>query len=228
MIYLNKDMLRDKIYACWTGKNIGGTLGAPTEGARRMLNLTGFSTAKGEVLPNDDLDLQLVWLMAVEERGPENINSETLGEYWLSFIDPYWNEYGYCKTNMKDGFFPPLSGDLDNDDWRHSNGAWIRTEVWACLYPGRPDKACEMAFEDSSVDHGYGEGTMASIFVAAMESAAFVISDINTLLKIGLSKIPENSRIAQAVHVAMDAYAQGLTWQEARERVFENTRLFAI
>ncbi len=224
MIYLNKEMIRDKINACWTGKNIGGTLGTPTEGERKMLDLTGFTTKPGEVLGNDDLDLQLIWMMLLDERGPENVTSENLGEYWLTYIDPYWNEYGVGKTNMKEGFFPPLSGELNNSDWKHSNGAWIRTEVWACLYPARPDKACEYAYADASVDHGYGEGSMAAIFVAAIESAAFVISDINTLLDIGLSKIPENCRIAQAVRVVRDAYEKGLTWQEARNLVLEDTK----
>ena len=29
MISFNRDKLRDKIYACWIGKNIGGTMGGP-------------------------------------------------------------------------------------------------------------------------------------------------------------------------------------------------------
>ncbi len=53
---------KDKVYACWTGKNIGGTIGAPYEGKREILNVTGFTTKPGQPLPNDDLDLQLVWL----------------------------------------------------------------------------------------------------------------------------------------------------------------------
>ena len=32
MIAFAKDYLRDRIYACWIGKNIGGTLGTPYEG----------------------------------------------------------------------------------------------------------------------------------------------------------------------------------------------------
>ena len=41
---------------------------------------------RGEPLPNDDLDLQLAWLRAVDELGPQNINSKTLGEYWISYV----------------------------------------------------------------------------------------------------------------------------------------------
>ena len=31
MLNLNLDEYRDRVYGCWTGKNIGGTLGAPFE-----------------------------------------------------------------------------------------------------------------------------------------------------------------------------------------------------
>lgn len=223
MLFLNNEKLRDKITACWVGKNIGGTLGTPFEGLKEMNDVQGFVTQPGEVLGNDDLDLQLIWLMAMDDLGPKGITSETLGEYWLSFIDPYWNEYGVGKCNMKEGFPAPLSGELNNSNWKNSNGAWIRTEVWACLYPGRPNKAVEYAFMDASVDHGYGEGTFAAIFVAAMESAAFIINDVDTLLKIGLSKIPADCRVARSVNIVIDGYKNGTDWKDVRQALVEDS-----
>ena len=125
---INFKEYKDKVYACWLGKNIGGTMGTPYEGKREILDVKGFVTEEGVVLPNDDLDLQLVWLHALEQQGPHAINAALLGEYWLSFIVPHWNEYGIGKANMKRGLPPPMSGDYNND-WKHSNGAWIRTEI---------------------------------------------------------------------------------------------------
>ena len=109
MIKLNAASFRDKVYACWIGKNICGTMGAPFEGKREYLDVRGFTTAEGVVLPNDDLDLQLVWLHAVEQLGPRAINAATLGEFWLSYIVPHWNEYGLGKNNMVRGLLSPLS-----------------------------------------------------------------------------------------------------------------------
>ena len=223
MISFKKDYLRDKIYACWLGKNIGGTMGAPYECKREINDIKGFASEPGKPLPNDDLDLQLVWLRAVDEIGPEAIDSKILGEYWLSYIGPSWNEYGICKANLRDGIHAPLSGEINNDEWKNSNGAWIRTEIWACLFPANPEKAIRYAFEDASVDHGFGEGTYAAIFVAAMESVAFVINDINSLLEIGLSKIPENCRVYRSVRIAIDAYNKGISWREAREMIVEDS-----
>lgn len=223
MITFDKKTLHDRIYACWIGKNIGGTLGTPYEGSREMHDITGFASKEGEPLPNDDLDLQLAWLRAVDELGPQNINSKTLGEYWISWVTPHWNEYGICKANMRDGLLPPLSGEINNEEWKHSNGAWIRTEVWACLYPAMVEQAIRFAYEDASVDHGFGEGTYAAIFVAAMESAAFVIQDAYALLRIGLSKIPADCRVARSIKIVIKAFEAGVPWQEARQLVVQDS-----
>ena len=215
MIKLNREMLSDKVYACWIGKNIGGTLGGPYEGKRQVLNVEGFSTKAGEPLPNDDLDLQIVWLRAMRHLGPQGVNERSLGEYWMEYISPYWNEYGICKANMTHGLPAPMSGHYKNE-WKHSNGAWIRTEIWACLYPADVNNAVKYAYYDACVDHGSGDGTHAAMFVAALESAAFVISDIRELINIGLSKIPADCRFAKYINTAVECYDSGKTWLEAR------------
>lgn len=70
-------------------------MGAPYEGRRELMDIKGFSTPKGTVLPNDDLDLQLAWLLAMEENGPYNLNALILGEYWINYItaplERIWN-----------------------------------------------------------------------------------------------------------------------------------------
>ncbi|MBQ8356989.1 MAG: ADP-ribosylglycohydrolase family protein [Clostridia bacterium] len=72
---------------------------------------------------------------------------------------------------MQRGLLPSMSGDYDNS-WKHSNGAWIRTEIWASLCPGTPEAAAKYAIEDARVDHGAGEGTYAAAFVAARQRAS--------------------------------------------------------
>ena len=77
--FINKDIYRDKVLGCWTGKNIGGTLGAPMEGQREIFDVSFYTQdLQGNPAPNDDLDLQLVWLKAIEENGIFNINERIL------------------------------------------------------------------------------------------------------------------------------------------------------
>lgn len=218
---------KNKVKGCWIGKNIGGTMGGPYEHSREILDIKGFSTKAGEPLPNDDLDLQLVWLHALENIGPYNINASTLGEFWLSFITPHWNEYGISKANMKRGLIPPLAGDYDSS-WSNSNGAWIRTEIWACAAPGIPSVAAKYAMEDAKVDHGSGEGTIAAAFVAAMQSAAFVLEDITDCIEIGLSAIGKESRVAKSIELVKKCYSSGKNWVEARNLVCEQNKDIGI
>lgn len=217
---LNRETYAKKVYGCWVGKNIGGTMGTPYEGKRQVQNIQGFVTKPNEILPNDDLDLQLVWLHAVEQIGPYGLDCKKLGEFWCSFIVPFWNEYGLGKNNMIRGLQAPLSGDYKNP-WKNSNGAWIRTEIWASMAPGAPAVAAKYAIEDAKVDHGAGEGTIAAAFVAAMQSAAFVVSDVRRCIEIALTQIPAESRMAKSVVKLFECYDKGMSAPDARNVILE-------
>lgn len=220
---INLERFRDQVLGCWTGKNIGGTLGAPFEGRREMQNVSFYAQdLAGEPAPNDDLDLQLIWLLAVEEQGVWKLNERMLAEYWMNYIVAPWNEYGVGKTNIANGVMPPLSGACNNERWKFSNGAWIRSEIWACLFPGSPDEALHFAWMDSCVDH-CGEGIYAELFTTALESAAFVVSDLRELIAIGLSKIPADCRVARAVKLAVAEFDRGGDWRDAREAIVKDS-----
>lgn len=208
-----------KVEGCYAGKNVGGTLGAPFECLRGVFNVDFYTqNLNGEPLPNDDLDLQLIWLNAVEKYG-RRTDARILGEYWNYFVVPRFAEYGGCKNNLSTGLVPPFSGYVNNDS-RNSNGGFIFSELWACLAPGYPEIAAKYAYEDGIVAHGE-EGLYAEIFCAAMESAAFVESDIEKLIDIGLSYIPENCGVAKGAKVARECYHSGKTWQQARKRLLQ-------
>ncbi len=221
MIKLNHATYMDKLRACWIGKNIGGTLGAPFEGKKDLLHIEGFTTPCGEPIPNDDLDLQLVWLCAMEREGAKYVNANKLADYWLEWITPHWNEYGISKTNLRLGLLPPMSGETDNERWRTSNGAWIRSEIWAGLAPGVIDVAMSYAMADAMVDHGVSEGTYAELFTVVLQSMAYCESNIRALLEIALSKIPASCRVAQTVRLVTECYDSGVSYAETRERVVE-------
>ena len=188
---------KDKVMGCWAGKNIGGVLGAPFEGKRQVNDISFYTQdlSMGPP-PNDDLDLQIIWLAAVERYG-RNVNASILGEYWLSYCIPNWVEYGTGKANLRAGLQPPLSGLIDNT-YKDSCGCYIRSEIWACLAPGNPELAARYAYEDAIVDHE-GEGMYGEIFFAALQSAAFVESDKRKLIDIALSYIPEESKTTAAI-----------------------------
>ncbi len=216
--------LWNAIYGCWMGKNCGGTLGAPLEksfGEPEPFDVWWYPKLQAGGIPNDDLEMQLLWLKALEEVGP-TLNAGHLTQYWLDHIGYNWDEYGFSKHNLRLGLRPPVSGHYNN--WfRDCMGCPIRSEIWACVAPGHPRVAAKYAFEDAICDHAGGESVHGELFNVAIEAAAFVVADPKKLIDIGLSYVGEGTQTRKAIQAALDAHQAGVDWKEARRRALAAT-----
>ena len=219
---INQQEYRNKVMGCWMGKNIGSALGQPFEWKRKINDVT-FYTQNLEDLPasSTDLDIQLLWLRALEDNGV-HITTPVLSEYFLSYVTAYNNSYGPAKINMQAGLMPPLSS--MTTPYRDSCGAFIRSEIWAAIAPGCPEIAAVKAYNDAIIDHGAGEGLYAAMLMAVIQSAAFIEEDPFMLIETGLSYIPDDCGVAQAVKCVLDSYQNDSTWLEARDRVLKEHR----
>jgi ADP-ribosylglycohydrolase len=216
-VRIDETVYRDKVLGCWLGKNAGGTLGGPLEqkfGQEEMFDVSWYPELPEGGIPNDDLELQLIWLQALREHGP-GIVARDLAEYWLDCIRYNFDEYGLSKTNLQKGLVPPVSG-WHNNWFKHCMGSPIRSEIWACVAPGTPEIAAAYAFEDAICDHAGGESVFGEVFNAVLESCAFVISDRVRLIEIGLSAIPPECLTHRAVRRALGLFGAGLHWKAAR------------
>ena len=215
---MDRATLYDKIYACWLGKNIGGTLGTPVEGRMEVMDLTWYPVLdpKG-ALPNDDLDLQLLNLHAIESYGTR-LKADHIAAEWSEHCFFPFDEYGYAGTAMRYGFKPPFSGMFDNH-FTNCMGSPIRSEIWAVIAAGKPRLAAYFAWQDAVVDHAGGEGVFGEIFNAAFEAAAFESTDVPALIREALTYIPATSRVYGAVAMILDLYEQGVDLLDAREQV---------
>ncbi len=211
------EKLKNKIYACWLGKTIAGGLGAPFEGNPYSLNL-----AQDDLLldtgPNDDLELQLLWLIFAEKYGM-SLDSDKLSEAWLDVIEYGMDEYGVAIWNLRRGLKPPMTGYVDNY-FTDGMGAAIRSEIWACLCPGNPEAAAYFASCDASVDH-CGEGVWAEMFLAAAESSAFLSDSLEKALESGLKYVSSDSNVFGVVKYVMNMYASGTDLKKARTLILE-------
>ena len=136
-------------------------------------------------LPNDDLDLQLLNLHAMEMYGV-NTTAEHIAAEWSEHCYFPWDEYGHAGTAMRYGFKPPFSGMFDNH-FTSCMGCPIRSEVWAAIAAGKPRLAAYFAWQDAVVDHAGGEGVFGEIFNAALEAAAYLSTDVPALIREALT-----------------------------------------
>jgi ADP-ribosylglycohydrolase len=219
-VALNGASYRDKVLGCWHGKNIGGTLGGPLEekfGRDELFDVDWYPELPEGGIPNDDIELQLLWLQAIQEKGP-GINARQLADYWLDCVRYNFDEYGLSKANLVRGLCPPVSG-WHNNWFRDCMGSPIRSEIWACIAPAAPEIAARYAFEDAICDHGGGESVFGEVFNAVMQSCAFVESDKTKLIEAGLSAIPRRSLTYRAVARALALFQAGVEWKAARNLI---------
>lgn len=221
-IILDRETYRDKVMGCWRGKNVGGTLGGPLEekfGRDELFNVSWYPELPEGGIPNDDLELQLIWFQALQEKGP-GITARDLTEYWLDCVHYNFDEYGLSKANMLRGLPPPISG-WHNNWFRDCMGSPIRSEIWACIAPGNPEIAARYAFQDAICDHGGGESVYGEVFNAVVESCAFVMDDKLALIRVGLRSIPRESLTYKAIARAQELFLAGTDWVEARNKIKE-------
>ena len=127
----------DKVLAGWLGKSLGGVIGAPFENHKMFGHETEDNIWPDALAINDDLDIQVVWLEAMQERGLY-LSSRDLAEYWQDRCYHNYCEYGFFLNNIQRGISAPLSGIWNNSFYVESEGCPIRSEIWGFVCPGNP------------------------------------------------------------------------------------------
>jgi len=66
------------------------------------LHFSFYETVPTIAPPNDDLELQLVWLHLAEKAG-SSLTQADFARAWLDHIHYMWDEYGRCRWNLRRG-----------------------------------------------------------------------------------------------------------------------------
>ena len=214
---MNDSIIHKKILSGLLGKAIGGTLGAPFEGSEKVRDLDFYDPVPEGMVPNDDLDLQIMYLVKLNEMENVKIDRFVLAEIFKNHNRFCFDEYNVALRNLRYGILPPHSGSYDNG-FPHGLGAAIRSELWAFLAPGNPKLAADFSEEDACIDHA-GEGVYAARFLAALESAAFTSSNVLDVIQAGLEQIPETSRLYYAISRAIKLSKKSYDWKSVREEL---------
>ncbi len=192
----------DKVLGGWIGKCAGGILGAPVEGYKRFNDIKMSDKLFDTNYPNDDLDLQVLWLDMVKHKGPY-VRERDFGDHWKKHVQFPWGEYGVAGRNLKLGIYPPQSGEHNNWYWSSGMGSPIRSEIWGMLNPGMPAQAAYYAGLDSSLDHD-GFSVDAERFLSAMAAEAFFEDDIMTIIRIASELFEHDSPFTDLLFFALD------------------------
>jgi ADP-ribosylglycohydrolase len=239
----------ERVYAGVIGKIIGVYLGRPFEGwtyERIMRELGPINFYVNErrdvalrshhlVVTDDDISGTFAFPRALADYGfPRHLTSEQIGNTWLNYIVEdrailWWGGIGNSTEHtaylrLKSGVPAPLSGsiELNGKTVAEQIGAQIFIDGWAMVSPGAPDQAAYLAEQAARVSHD-GEAVHAAKLLAAMEAQAFVESDVQKLLDVGLGFVPRDALIRRVVEDvrAWHAGDNGQDWERTRALIAE-------
>ncbi|MEA3308432.1 MAG: ADP-ribosylglycohydrolase family protein [Chloroflexota bacterium] len=227
----------ERVYAGVLGKIIGVYLGRPFEGwsYERIMAELGEITyyvheQRGRLLivPDDDITGTFTFLRALPDHDNNlELTSAQIGQTWLNYIIEgrtilWWGGLGNSTEHtaylrLKNGIPAPRSGsiDLNGKLVAEQIGAQIFIDGWALVAPGDPALAVDLARRAASVSHA-GEAVYAAQVIAAMESQAFVETNLNKLLDIGVSFIPRDSIIYRLIADVRERHVAERDWRAAR------------
>ena len=167
---------------------------------------------------DDDLAYTLLGLLIAEEYGP-GFSTEDVGRAWVRYLPYACSAENVALTNLKAGVEALHAAEVENPycEWI---GADIRSDPWGYLAPGWPERAAEMAYRDAYISHRR-QGIYGEMFFSAAIAAAFAVDDPVEALQIGLTEIPQECALAQAVCWALEMAPKIKDYRQARAAVDE-------
>ena len=234
----------ERVYAGVLGKIIGVYLGRPFEGwsneaiEKRLGEIDYYVHDKLDVpliVTDDDISGTFTFIRALEDYHCDPaITPQQIGQTWLNYLIEnrtilWWGGLGNSTEHtafmrLASGIEAPASGSIATNGKvvAEQIGAQIFIDGWAMVSPGDPERAADLARRAASVSHD-GEAIYGAQVLAAMEAAAFVETDTNKLIDIGVAQIPSDSVLAAMIADIRDWHAKhGADWRATFAQIKAN------
>lgn len=126
----------------------------------KSMNLEYTRNAMDGVPVDDDITYTLLGLLIVKDFG-QDFSIEDVGKAWLKYLPYACTAEDIALKNLKAGIPPRKAGETENPycQWI---GADIKSDPWAYLAPGCPEKAADMAYKDAFISHRLGRKKLLS------------------------------------------------------------------
>lgn len=233
---------KEDIYAGVLGKMIGVYLGRPVEGWTyedirdtfgEIYYYKNHKTGAPLIVPDDDISGTFAFFRSLEDnRFSPKIEARQIGDTWLNYIIEnktilWWGGLSRSTEHtaylrLKNGIKAPKSGAVETNgrSMAEQVGAEIFIDAWAMANPGNPERAAKMAREAASVSHD-GLAVEAAVYLAVMESLAFVEKDIQVLLDKGLAYVRHPGFI-RLVADLREQCAKASDWRQVRQWIADH------
>lgn len=172
-------------------------------------------------MPEDD-DINYAMLnLAVLEKAGLDFSTDDVATAWLEMMPAatVFTAERVAYDNLLALLEAPETARHRNP-YREWIGAQIRADVWGWVSPGDPARAAQLAWRDARLSH-VENGLYAEMFVAAMVAAAFSRTQPRDLIRDGLSLVPAESRLAEAIRFTLELPGLEPDWEGAVDRLYQ-------
>ncbi len=247
---LTDEQLTDRMLGAWLARAAGCTLGKPVEGwprsdIRALLESAGeyplrhyfpavsdyprkwhpgnVGCLRGNITRmerDDDMDYTFLGLRVMEKHGPE-FTTDHVARTWLDEL-PYYRVYTAERVAYRNLVLekPVPETALWRNPYREWIGAQIRADMWGYAAAGMPELAAEFAWRDAALSH-VKNGIYGEMWMAATIAAAFCVSDAAEAIRIGMSEIPAECRLADALRDVLAWYEDDPDRERLLDRIHE-------
>ncbi len=170
---------------------------------------------------DDDIEYTLTGLVIAERHGLDFTTAD-VGATWTEILPIAYTAEEAALKNLEKGIDALQTAEVDNPycEWI---GADIRSDPWAYMSPGNPERAAELAYRDAYLSHRR-QGIYGEMYFAAVIAAAFVLDDPMAALEAGLAEIPKECALTRAIQWALDTAPSVRDYRHARELVDDKFR----
>jgi ADP-ribosylglycohydrolase len=167
---------------------------------------------------NDDTTYTVAGLALLRRHGLK-FESDDVARFWTRYLPlvQVATAERVAYRNFADLVYPPASATRWNP-YREMIGALIRGDVFGYVSLGNPERAAAMAWRDARISH-VKNGVYGSMWVAAMLAAAPASEGIRETVEVGLSEVPAESRLSEAVRTVLDWYDAGVGYDKVVDRI---------
>jgi ADP-ribosylglycohydrolase len=162
---------------------------------------------------DDDLNFTILGLIVLERHGTA-FTTDDVAKAWLDYLPAgrIFTAERVALRNLLEGFLAPDTATRRNP-FREWIGARLRVDAYGWAAPGDPVAAARMAWEDARLSHT-ANGVYAAMFMAAVHAASLAVESSVACAEVGLSVVPAQSRLADALRTARDLARSEDDWED--------------
>lgn len=240
--------LQDKIAGFWIGQLVGNYMGFPFETVYVdepiPFDVDRYYTIRDDAsipmnrddlrayvpiladwtegaFSDDDTDIELVTLHAVEEHGLDITYAE-ITEAWKRHINRrIWVANRTARTLMDQGFTAPDTGRKENNrNWFQIDPQLVN-EIWSAFYPGMIANAVDRAEWGARITND-DWGVHPTMAYGAMISAAFFESDPQKVVQYAIDAVPNDGPFAEGMRDVVRWHRENPDdWRATRKKVHD-------